>query len=429
MDQFIIDTGETLPGGVRDHRITLGVIMDAVRDSIMIIDNQGEIKFWNAACEELCGYTQKEAMGQNLLQLLFSDEQNALEQEKNFKDYLSAGPLDATKAVIQRKAKMKDGSLIDIEISLSKLKVKGTLYVVGIMRNISEGKKTQRELENTRQEYLELAERSPIGIVSCDHDGNIVYVNQTAVNILGSPNIEETKKVNLYTHPSLVEQGFSKRLEESIKNKKHIMYEMDYKSKWGKKAWLRIHIKPHPYGDSVGAQIIIDDISDRKNLENKLFIYSYTDALTGVYNRRYFIEKLEDAVKGANGDGSFSLIMIDLDHFKAINDRFGHNIGDFVLKTISSEFVKNLRRNDLLARWGGEEFIILLPKTNVKNAVEIAEKLREHLLSLDLAEVGRVSASFGVAGCCAGNTCDGIIQRADEMLYKAKLTGRNCVKY
>jgi diguanylate cyclase (GGDEF)-like protein len=173
-----------------------------------------------------------------------------------------------------------------------------------------------------------------------------------------------------------------------------------------------------------------NDVTRYKKMEEELRCLSVTDCLTNSYNRRYFTKKLEEETERARRTGSkFSLIMLDIDRFKSINDRFGHNAGDSVLKSMA-ELIKNrIRKIDTLARWGGEEFVILLPDTTVKNAVRLAEELRESISRMDIPGVGRVTASFGVAGYCPGDTIDTLIQRADNYMYEAKAAGRDSVRY
>ena len=137
-------------------------------------------------------------------------------------------------------------------------------------------------------------------------------------------------------------------------------------------------------------------------------------------------KEIERAKRNGN---KFSLIMLDIDRFKSINDRFGHNAGDLVLKSIA-ELIKNrIRKIDTLARWGGEEFVLLLPNTPVYKAAVLAEELRESISKMDVLGVDRVTASFGVAGYCPGDTVDTLVNKADNMMYEAKAAGRNCVRY
>jgi len=125
------------------------------------------------------------------------------------------------------------------------------------------------------------------------------------------------------------------------------------------------------------------DITHHKRMEKELYSLSITDPLTGIYNRRYFQEKLEEEIERVRrGGGVFSVVMFDIDHFKTINDQFGHQVGDTVLKTLVKIVKDRIRRIDILARWGGEEFVLLLPNTTLENAKGLAEELRRKIETL-----------------------------------------------
>ncbi len=166
--------------------------------------------------------------------------------------------------------------------------------------------------------------------------------------------------------------------------------------------------------------------SQREKLKD---LVSY-DELTGVSNRRRFNEIMEyEVVKSLRYSESLSLIMFDLDHFKYVNDRYGHQVGDRVLKNIAGVVSSSLRATDTLARWGGEEFFIVLPKTSCMNALKIAENLRRIVESIDHGIPQKVTCSFGVSCICENDTPKAIIKRADEAMYRAKRRGRNRVEY
>jgi len=156
-----------------------------------------------------------------------------------------------------------------------------------------------------------------------------------------------------------------------------------------------------------------------------------TDGLTGVYSRRHFYERLEDEFHRARRFSiPLSLAMIDLDHFKNINDRFGHQAGDKVLLAITSIFKKNIRTIDLIGRYGGEEFILLFPHTKEKGAITVTQRIKKQISEIPFSFNGEnisVTASFGMAIFPDPNiNCiDDFIKVADEVLYLAKGNGRN----
>jgi diguanylate cyclase (GGDEF)-like protein len=157
---------------------------------------------------------------------------------------------------------------------------------------------------------------------------------------------------------------------------------------------------------------------------------AYRDGLTGVFNRRYFESRLiEEITRAARYGGGVSVLMIDLDHFKKINDDFGHMLGDDVLRTVSTLFLRNLRKVDVVCRYGGEEFAVVLPATQGGSAAMVAEKLRRSVASAQYAGVSfPVTVSIGVAEFPAnGITRDDIVRAADAALYLAKEAGRNRV--
>lgn len=169
-----------------------------------------------------------------------------------------------------------------------------------------------------------------------------------------------------------------------------------------------------------------------KNLElkranEKITELTRTDPLTQLANRRYFDERIDEMVSLANRKSQpLSLIMTDIDKFKRVNDTFGHDAGDRVLVGYAQLMKKTTRAEDLVARFGGEEFIILLPLTDIHQARSLAERIRTEIARQDLLENGHlVTSSFGVSQLAEDETIERFIKRADGALYKAKESGRN----
>ncbi len=158
---------------------------------------------------------------------------------------------------------------------------------------------------------------------------------------------------------------------------------------------------------------------------------AYVDGVTGIFNRRYFELRIaEEIVRAERYNGGLSVIMIDIDHFKRLNDEFGHLLGDEVLRQVSTIFAQQVRKSDVVCRYGGEEFAIIVPETTGESATHLADKLRSVVASWFFPGVPRpVTISAGVAEFFThGDTRDAVIEAADKALYAAKQGGRNRVR-
>ncbi len=168
-----------------------------------------------------------------------------------------------------------------------------------------------------------------------------------------------------------------------------------------------------------------------KNLQDLLIEYAHIDPLTGLPNRRALTERLKQEWARMTRYGkSFSLIMADIDHFKMVNDKYGHPIGDQLLQEIAKLIEKQCRITDLPARYGGEEFTVIVAEETAANAANLAERCRQDIENLRLPvknDTVRVTASFGIAEANSLSTPETLIENADEALYEAKLAGRNKV--
>ena len=176
----------------------------------------------------------------------------------------------------------------------------------------------------------------------------------------------------------------------------------------------------------IGGLAVVVDISERKRLEAELRRLAITDPLTGVFNRRHLEWVMTTEIDRAQRYARpLALIMFDLDHFKRINDVFGHGQGDAVLKGVVARVRERLRQSDVFARWGGEEFLILMPETALPPALALAESLRAALRDAPFSGIGRVTASFGVAEYRPPETADQWLKRVDERVYQVKRDGRD----
>ncbi len=180
---------------------------------------------------------------------------------------------------------------------------------------------------------------------------------------------------------------------------------------------------------SAAFNAMIESLREKRLVEEELERQATTDTLTGIYNRLKFSEVLSAEIGRAERYGApLSLVMLDIDHFKEVNDAYGHQAGDSVLRELARLISANIRNYDSFARWGGEEFMLLAPNDSLENAAALAGKLRAIVQESAFEGAGRVTCSFGVAAYRAGDTLESFTGRADEALYKAKSGGRNRVE-
>jgi len=336
----------------------------------------------------------------------------------------------------------KDGSLYPVEVHLQQYTHSGGNVYVAVVFDLTEIKEMEEELQSREEQLKNITKTARDAIIMIDEKGCTSFWNPAAEKLFG---YRREEVIGKELHRLLVphEEAY-RQYKEAYRQYKEAFQRFQFSGKGnviGKTVEMKVR---HKNGGLLDVELSINalqhkggwqavvvarDISQRKQLEEELRLLSVTDALTNVYNRRYFTQKLEEEIERAKRSGNkFSLIMLDIDRFKSINDRFGHNAGDCILKSMAEMIKNRIRKIDCLVRWGGEEFVILLPDTPVEKAVILAEELRQNLSQMDIPGVDRVTASFGVAGFCPGDTVDTLVQRADDLMYEAKAAGRNCVR-
>jgi len=238
---------------------------------------------------------------------------------------------------------------------------------------------------------------------------------------LDEPNALETK--NILDIPS-EEQG--KKLMQIIHNHKDVNRVVYMNSATQKKKSFFINLSQTEEENLY--LISLTDVTKMQESYVNIAKQAFYDGLTGIYNRTKFNEFLSYEIERASrAPHSFSCVLLDIDHFKIFNDTYGHLIGDEILISLTHTIQNNIRTTDKFARWGGEEFIVLLIDTPPEEAREIAEKLRMKIEDISHPTAGSISASFGVTEYRAGDGINSIFKRSDDALYKAKEMGRNRV--
>jgi diguanylate cyclase len=186
-------------------------------------------------------------------------------------------------------------------------------------------------------------------------------------------------------------------------------------------------------GDIVLAYITIEDVTETVERETRLTELSMRDVLTSAFNRRYFDHRLQvELDRCLRHERSLGLVMLDIDHFKLVNDRYGHQFGDTALRHIAAVWLKTARSTDVVCRYGGEEFCVLLPETEYPGALAIATRIQQASALEPVCErniCDTITVSAGLTISKPGDTVDSILKRADSALYQAKADGRNRLVY
>lgn len=284
----------------------------------------------------------------------------------------------------------------------------------------------------------ELIERATVSFWVLDEDERIRYVNSAGAALTG------------YALPELLDRPFSMLLDPQLADR-HADWMRAYARRGGASAILgevREFQLRHRSGEMIDIELkafpldameagrrlfgaVISDNRDRKAMESSLRQRATHDSMTGSLNREGFFPLAVRAIRAARTHHRpLGLLLIDLDHFKRVNDRYGHQAGDTVLERVVDELAHGLREDDLLGRYGGEEFVVALPDAAPATVVEIAERLRQRIERLRVPLDGRevaVTVSIGCAMLGEDDDIDTLIGRADRGLYAAKRTGRNRV--
>ena len=269
-------------------------------------------------------------------------------------------------------------------------------------------------------------------------DGKFLKVNKQFELVLGYK-VEEIENLTFYSLVHKDDLPSTIEIIKDLENQKSITSFVNrVRCKDG--AYKYLEWRSQPNGKLIYAsarditkkrlkEIKLIQLTEKLQKKNEVLkTLAITDELTGLYNRHFIDQWIEKEMASTDRyQKPLSMIIIDLDHFKRVNDKWGHPVGDKVLKFTADIIRSNLRKSDVLARMGGEEFAIFLPQCPTKNAIIVAEKLRKLMENADFPIVGKVTASFGVSERWQGESFNSWYKRADEALYCAKEGGRNRV--
>ena len=269
-----------------------------------------------------------------------------------------------------------------------------------------------------------------------DNKGNIASVNERLIIMTGYT------KAELIGHQ--VELLIPERFNNHVKLRENYLSnpytramgagrELCLQGKKGNEVPVEISLNPVTINDELFVSVLLHDISKQKQMEDELRYLACHDALTGLYSRNKMDLKLNEEIQRASRyKHTMSIFMLDIDHFKDVNDTYGHDVGDEVLKHVANEIERSIRTTDFAARFGGEEFIIILPETVTQKAEELAERLRNSIANFHMYTKYdkdiKLTVSIGIATYPShAKTAPELLKAADTAMYAAKEAGRNKV--
>lgn len=388
-------------------------------DAIALVDWEQKIVDINKTFEKMFGYGKKEICGQNIDELIVPDGYK--NEAIGFKEATQKG-----KTIKKETKRMsKDKTLIDVEACghpvIIENKFVGTL---ANYRDIRERKRMNEALDEQRAYFKQLFDNSPQGIVMIDTQERVVDVNKGFCKMFGYEKAETIGKLinDLIAPESLLDEA--EGLSAKVIGGGVVKYETKRRSKTHK--LIDVDILAYPVKlnkEHVGGYAIYSDITEKKQAEKEIETLAFKDSLTGLFNRRVFYDKLNEKIQNIEKGQKFAVCYIDLDGFKRVNDSLGHNVGDELLRYVAKNIEDSMEKEDVVARMGGDEFVIFTDcadheKIGAKME-SIIERLNRGLKVFDYRI--KISLSIGVAIYPDhGNNVEEIIKKADTAMYMAK---------
>ena len=388
----------------------------------------------NPALQKMLGYTEDELKAMDHWDIWAGED-----DYKNIaRESIKKGLSDINrKRYYTFKAVKKTGEELWVYFYVGSVKYKGEIVRIASFIDITEMVNLRNSIEHERNLFKILIENIYSGIALYGKD-KFLYVNSALLNLSGLTREEFLNKSVIDFFDIDENQLYSPRISlfkvhHTDEFSSRFIYK--YKGKMDSIRYIDLFRTVVTYNSEETGLAIFTDVTDQISREQNILVekdiykeLSEIDALTQVYNRRAMDAKLTELLNLAKRyNRPLSLIMFDIDRFKNINDTFGHETGDLILKELAAAAKENLRTTDFFARYGGEEFMVIAPETSLKTAKELAERLRLKIHEHDFKIGINVTISLGVTSLTAEDSEQSIINRADSALYKAKEGGRNLV--
>ena len=419
----------------------LAAIVESSDNAIIGKTLGGQITSWNHAAERIYGYSEAEALGKHISILLPHGHHDQIS------DLLQRVAGGASVSYLETVSQGKDGRLVDVSVAISPIRDAsgGIIGASTIATDITEHKQADRardqalaELRHSEERQRTILEAAPIGVALADarEPFTLLYANSALVEMLGQEAAQLIGRGTL----TLIDRSQRavalerlQRLLDGEDRRVSIELELELPEACSDALWVDLTGSMITGADGRPEHLVfqLQDITERRRFENELRFYAERDGLTGLLNRRRLEEELDRAVAASDRyRAPATLVVCDLDNLKLVNDTLGHKAGDALIKSVAGVLADGVRRSDVVARIGGDEFAVLMPHTGLARARSTAERLRTAALELDLVVSGhkiQTTLSVGIAPIGDGLSAEDSMVAADMAMYEAKRNGRNRV--
>jgi diguanylate cyclase (GGDEF)-like protein/PAS domain S-box-containing protein len=413
-------------------------IIDNASIWINVLDRKGYVTVWNKAAEQISGYRREEVLKNvNIWEWLYPDSEYRESINKISRDIINLG----TEIVgFETNIRTKSGEEKIITWNSRRfLNDKDEVMgAIAIGRDVTEHKRALQALRERENQLATLMDNLPGMAFRClnDKHSTMKFVSSGCKKLTGYESSALTDNKEL-SFASVIHEddlvAVERKVARAMTSKRPFAMEYRIRRRDGETIWVWEQGRAVTIGSDQFIEGIILDIDRRKAMEQELENMASHDPLTGLYNRRELEQQLQDELERAKRyTHPLSLLWLDIDHFKRVNDRYGHLAGDKVLRKLSHLLQKSVRSVDYVARYGGEELVIVMPEVDANEAMEMAERLR-HTVEAAQIEISKrtqvsVTVSIGVAAFPVhGQDTKHLFKAADKAMYRAKQQGRNQV--
>ncbi len=429
VNRFIHPAQQTEPAA-QEELAFLQAIVEAVPGTFYVFDRQGFFVRWNRAAQKAIGVPDERMPQTNVLSIVFEEDRPQV--KKKIEEAFASGYAETEARVVQVGGEVRWRFMTGMRVDIG-----DRSYLVGTGLDVTERRRAEQALRESEAKLRAILDSSPVPIAWTDAGGRIEYINRKVTELFGYT-LEDVPTVERWYAAAYPDEEYRNGVVKIWTQATNIAkqsgrpipsFEVTVVCKDGTQRDVSVA------GSLVGDRqlVMFSDLTERKVLERELEHQARTDFLTGIPNRRHFLELAEiELARAHRYRRPFSLLMLDLDMFKDINDRYGHRVGDVTLQKIVEVCRQTLRGVDIVGRLGGEEFGIILPETDTERARQVAERVRQAVAAtpIPLVQGGAVfiTTSVGVATFSASDgNVDAVLTRADQALYNAKRAGRNRV--